>query len=77
MSQIWFKPNFEFGILRIKSRKVENGQKNCLNCFRPDFEFGVPNFEPNSNLSENTNLIELNVENDAVRYEIFPYHFHP
>ena len=35
------------------------------------------NFEPNSNLSENTNSIRLNVENDAVRYVIFPYRFHP
>jgi hypothetical protein len=42
-----------------------------------DFEFGVPNFEPNSNLSENTISIGLNAENDAVRYGIFPYHFHP
>ena len=27
VGQIRFKPNFEFGIFRIKSRKVENGRK--------------------------------------------------
>jgi hypothetical protein len=27
VGQIWFKPNFEFGIFQIKSWKVENGQK--------------------------------------------------
>ena len=77
MGQIWFRPNFKFGIFRIKSRKVENGRKKSQNRFRSDFEFDVPNFEPNSNLFENTNLIGLNVKNDAVRYGIFPYHFHP
>ena len=49
MGQIWFKPNFEFGIFRIKSRKVENGRKMSkpflfrfrIWCseFRTDFEF--------------------------------------
>jgi len=33
--------------------------------------------EPNSNLSEYTNLIGSNVENDAVWYWIFPCRFHP
>ena len=77
MGQIWFKPNFKFGIFRIKNRKVENGRKKYLNRFRSDFKFGVPNFEPNSNLSKNTNSIGLNIENNMVWYGIFSYRFHP
>ena len=48
-----------------------------LNRFRSDFEFDVLFFELNSNLTENTNSIGSNVENDAVRYGIFLYHFDP
>ena len=48
-----------------------------LNRFRSVFEFDSPNFEPNSNLSENAKSIGSNVENDAVRFGIFPYRFHP
>jgi hypothetical protein len=48
-----------------------------LNRFRSDFEFSVPYFELNLNLFKNTNSIGSNVENDVVRYGIFPYYFHP
>jgi hypothetical protein len=48
-----------------------------LNRFCSDSEFGVLDFELNSNLFKNTNSIRLNVENDTVQYRIFLYRFHP
>jgi hypothetical protein len=49
--------------------------RTSLNSF--DFEFVVLNFVLNLNLSENTNTIRSNVENEVVWYRIFLYCFHP
>jgi hypothetical protein len=60
VGQIWFKPNFEFRIYRIKSRKRS---EKCLIRFRSDFEFGRI-----SNQIRICPKIQLNVEKDgAVR----------
>ena len=72
--------NFEFGIFQIKSRKVENDRKMC----KPfsTFIFEIRNISnaksENSKVGQkNTNSIGLNIENDAVRFGIFPFRFHP
>jgi hypothetical protein len=60
-------------IFQIKCGKIEKWLEKA----KIVFGFGISYFEPNSNLSENTNFIGSNVENDAVRYRIYFDHFHP
>ena len=73
------KIRFEFGIFQIKSRKVENGRKMSKPFSTFTFEIrNIWNAKAKTVKldKKNTDSIGLNIENDAVRFGIFPFRFH-
>jgi hypothetical protein len=70
------QPNFEFGIFSNKIEKSKTIGK-CLNRFLL-LHLKYKNESENGKVGqENTDSIGLNTENDAVRFGIFPFRFHP
>ena len=70
--------NLEY--FKLKVEKVENGRKMCKPFSTFTFEIrNISNAKSENGKveQENADSIRLNIENDAVRFGIFPFRFHP